>query len=80
MPINIYIIEAHPFMQCAISKVLRYVSGIHVCGIAATAEEVLGRLPKLLPWHLAQLPQSCCKCGLLIGLTRSHAVAILHVT
>jgi len=47
MPINIYIIEAHPFMQCAISKVLRYVSGIHVCGIAATAEEVLGRLPKL---------------------------------
>lgn len=47
MPINIYIVEDHPVMQCAISKYLRYVSGIHVCGIAATAEEALDRLPTL---------------------------------
>lgn len=47
MAINIYIIEDHPFMQCAISKVLRYVSGIHVCGIATPAEEALERLPDL---------------------------------
>lgn len=44
MSTNVYLIEDHPALRAAFYKFLKHVDGLHVCGVAETAQEALAHL------------------------------------
>lgn len=47
MQANIYLIEDHPLMQRMTCEFINRMADLHVCGMAATAQEALDQLPTL---------------------------------
>jgi len=48
MQANIYIIEDHPLMQRMMCEFINRIPDLHVCGVAATAQEALAQIPALV--------------------------------